>query len=176
MFHFNKKHLEDPTIPMWVVKTQGKTFYVNHVNCNLPWSTKETADNPHTKGSIKIRDCVLTIDSDNCASIDQPTAEQRRRLSGKQSPIRIIYSGRYKYALDEVTERHNIPLARTLGVNGDCGEYFLISQLGKPEDLVILTLSMPPHSIRVLTENESYYGFLDQYDQDEIMDPELTSD
>lgn len=69
VFHFNKKHLEDPAVPMWVLKTHGQTFYVNHVTCELPWSTKETPDNDHTKGSLKIKECMLTIDCDNNATI-----------------------------------------------------------------------------------------------------------
>ena len=32
VFHFNKKHLEDETIPMWVLKFHGETYYVNHVD------------------------------------------------------------------------------------------------------------------------------------------------
>ena len=45
VFHFNKGHLADPTIPMWVVKAHGVTFYVNHVTSEMPWSTKETPGN-----------------------------------------------------------------------------------------------------------------------------------
>lgn len=71
VFHFNKAHLADPTIPMWVLKTQGKTYYVEHVDCKCPWSTKETPDNPHTKGSIKVKDCLLVISDDNTATITQ---------------------------------------------------------------------------------------------------------
>lgn len=41
VFHFNKKHLEDETVPMWVIKTRGKTYYCNHVSANIPWTTKE---------------------------------------------------------------------------------------------------------------------------------------
>ena len=55
VFHFNKKHLEDETIPMWVVKTHGETFYVDHVSADIAWSTKETPNNSHTKGSIKFK-------------------------------------------------------------------------------------------------------------------------
>ncbi|VDM10415.1 unnamed protein product [Wuchereria bancrofti] len=40
----------DPTIPQWVIKTKGQTFYVNHLESNVGFSTKETPDNPHTKG------------------------------------------------------------------------------------------------------------------------------
>ena len=69
VFHFNKKHLEDQNIPMWVLKTKGQTFYVNHVDCNVPWSTKETPDNPHTKGALKVKNCKLVIDENNCAII-----------------------------------------------------------------------------------------------------------
>ena len=70
IFHFNKKSLEDPTIPAWVIKAKGQTFYVNHVTANMPWSTKETPDNDHTKGAIKFKHARLTIDCDNCATLE----------------------------------------------------------------------------------------------------------
>lgn len=65
VFHFNKKHLEDPTIPMWVIKCRGDTYYVHHVDVSpgVGFSTKETPDNPHTKGSIKLKG-MLTIEED----------------------------------------------------------------------------------------------------------------
>jgi hypothetical protein len=69
VFHFNKASVNDPTIPAWVIKTKGQTFYVKHVTANAPWSTKETPDNPHTKGSLKFKDVTLLIDDDNCAEI-----------------------------------------------------------------------------------------------------------
>lgn len=62
VFHFNKGHLQDPTIPMWVVKAKGQTYYVDHVDSDAPWSTKETPDNPSTKGSIKFRNVQLTFE------------------------------------------------------------------------------------------------------------------
>lgn len=42
---------------MWVVKCKGETYYVNHVDVSpgIGFSTKETPDNPHTKGSIKLK-------------------------------------------------------------------------------------------------------------------------
>lgn len=66
VFHFNKKHLEDPTVPMWVVKCRGDTHYVNHVDVSpgVGFSTKETPDNPHTKGSIKFK-ANLEINNEN---------------------------------------------------------------------------------------------------------------
>jgi hypothetical protein len=66
VFHFNKKHIEDPMIPMWVVKCRGDTYYVNHVDVSpgVGFSTKETPDNPHTKGSIKFK-ANLGIEEEN---------------------------------------------------------------------------------------------------------------
>ncbi len=65
IFHFNKKHLTDPNIPMWVIKCRGDTHYVHHVDVSpgVGFSTKETPDNPHTKGSIKIKG-YLTLEED----------------------------------------------------------------------------------------------------------------
>ena len=66
-FHFNKKHLEFSWVPMWVVKAKGQTFYVNHVDANAPWTTRENPDHPSTKGSIRVRGCSLNITGDGNA-------------------------------------------------------------------------------------------------------------
>lgn len=57
ILHFNKMHLQQPEIPMWVIKAKGQTHYVNHVDVDsgVGFSTKETPDNPHTKGSLKFK-------------------------------------------------------------------------------------------------------------------------
>ena len=55
---------------MWVIKTRGESLYVAHVVSSVGWSTKETPDNPATKGSIKFKNVVVRIDSDNVAYID----------------------------------------------------------------------------------------------------------
>ena len=67
IFHFNKKHLEDSRVPMWVLKTKGVTYYVHHVNVDagVGFSTKETPDNPHTKGSIKLKGNLEIITTGN---------------------------------------------------------------------------------------------------------------
>lgn len=61
MFHFNKAHLQDPTVPMWTVKHKGVTHYVHHMDVSpgVGFSTKETPDSQHTKGSLKIRGRLL---------------------------------------------------------------------------------------------------------------------
>lgn len=55
VFHYNKQHNIDPTIPAWVVKTKGQTFYVNHLESKVGFSTKETPDNTHTKASLQFK-------------------------------------------------------------------------------------------------------------------------
>jgi hypothetical protein len=66
IFHFNKKHLEDNTVPMWVIKAKGLTHYIHHliVESGVGFSSKETPDNPHTKGSMKFKG-RLRIDINN---------------------------------------------------------------------------------------------------------------
>ena len=60
VFHFNKGHLTNPEIPMWVFKVEGETFYVDHADFrDVTFSTKETPLNPHTKGSLKIKNADL---------------------------------------------------------------------------------------------------------------------
>lgn len=70
IFHFNKGHLSNPDIPMWVIKTRGETYYVNHVISSAPWNTKETPDNSHTKGAIKFKNVNLNI-AEGVAHIDK---------------------------------------------------------------------------------------------------------
>lgn len=49
---------------MWVLKYDGNTSYVNHVDFeNISFSTKETPDNPHTKGSLKFKNVSLEINN-----------------------------------------------------------------------------------------------------------------
>jgi len=42
---------------MWVLKVKGETYYVSHVEVkpNVGFCTKETEDNPHTKGALKFK-------------------------------------------------------------------------------------------------------------------------
>ncbi len=57
ILHFNKMHLQDAKIPMWIIKAKGNTYYINHVDVEtgIGFSTKETPDNTHTKGSLKFK-------------------------------------------------------------------------------------------------------------------------
>lgn len=65
IFHFNKAFLQDPTIPMWTIKHKGQTYYVNHMDSEIGFSTKETPENNHTKGSIQFRGKLTIVEKDN---------------------------------------------------------------------------------------------------------------
>lgn len=68
VFHYNKAHNVDKTVPPWVVKHKGETHYVQHLSSRRGFETKETPDSDHTKGSIQFRG-KLKIE-DNVALIE----------------------------------------------------------------------------------------------------------
>ena len=153
MFHFNKGHLTDPSIPMWVLKTKGESYYVNHVDCSVLWSTKETPDNPHTKGSLKVKDCLLVIDDENNATLSPLTPEDRDRLNGKKEPIRLITSKGYQ--LRQALANHNIKHGTIMHFGGGCSTSWYVVSVFDERDLVFLSLTID--GIRKLMPNEYYY-------------------
>ena len=159
VFHFNKKHLEDPNIPMWVVKAKGQTYYVNHFTSLIPFSTKETPDNSHTKGAIKIKECLLTIDSENNATASVLHLHDRVRLVNQEKGItRIIFFGNFEKILKEENIKHS-PF-KTL--YGDCGSKYTICDLLDQKQLSWLMLKYDTKIwFRVLQANEDYYKAYD---------------
>ena len=164
VFHFNKKHLEDETIPMWVLKTHGETFYVQHVDCSIPWSTKETPGNSHTKGSIKVKDVLLQIDDDNCAILSKLTFVDKIRLRNqKLGIVRIIVKeGQDNWKFREALKTNKIKHGPIKGVGGACSSTFYITDIMEKSQFTMLALAMSNcASFRVLKPNESYYKYYD---------------
>lgn len=64
VFHFNKQHNQDSSIPPWVIKHKGQTYYVNHLDSKVGFSTKETPDNEHTKASLMFRGKLSIVEQD----------------------------------------------------------------------------------------------------------------
>ena len=64
MFHFNKASIGNPEIPPWVFKVDGTTYYVDHAVFEVGFSTKETPNNPHTKGSLKTKGYFVLREED----------------------------------------------------------------------------------------------------------------
>ncbi len=166
VFHFNKKHLEDNTVPMWVLKTHGETYYVSHVDCEVPWSTKETPDNSHTKGSIKVKDVLLVINDNNEARITKLTAFDRIRLRNQRRGItRILFhwGGNMHRALSANEFKHST----FKNVEGGCGTSFVVCDLLKKDEVTFAALK---YDFRILQPNETYYKFYDSKEKwiDEI--------
>lgn len=157
VFHFNKKHLEDETIPMWVIKTHGETFYVNHVSASLPWSTKETENNPHTKGSIKFKRCLLRIDSDNNAEVGELSSEDECRLSGAFEQCRVIT--RHKPLLEKALRQLNITHSNIVQIGGYCSTAFYVTDIVGKQHLTMMGMMI--NDLRVLQPNEDYYRWYD---------------
>lgn len=165
VFHFNKKHLEDPTMPMWIIKAKGKSYYVEHVTSKLPWTTKETPDSPHTKGSIKFKDVLLVIDDDNCAELQPLTAADASRIRAKlKGYTRILIT--YKDRVMDFLKEHAIGFTPFKQINGSCGTRYWICDITNPNDVVMMKLGLSSNVFRILQENEVYYK---AYDDPEIL-------
>ncbi len=155
VFHFNKKHLEDDTIPMWVLKFRGETFYVNHVSCSVPWTTKETPDSNHTKGSIKVKNCLVIIDDSNTAIITPLTEEDKKKLGSKKQFLRIItsYGAKLKRAIEDLS----IETGVIKKAGGGCGTLWFITELYNYDEFFQLKFALTGTDLRILKENEDYY-------------------
>ena len=153
VFHFNKKHLEDPSTPMWCIKSHGVTFYVNHVSAEIPWNTKETPDNESTKGSIKFKNCKLTIDRDNNATLSKLRLLDRK-LPHPFIANRIITGSRSHFA--DALRAGEYQHSEIKYVLGGCGSRFIICDLLDKNEALMAALKYAG-GFRMLATNEKYY-------------------
>ena len=163
VFAFNKKHLEDETIPMWVLKFHGETLYVNHVDCQLPWSTKETPDNSHTKGSIKVKNALLRVNDDNTATLTELTLVDKFRLRNqKLGIVRIMapYGGDIHKALLANEYKH----APIKTIRGACSSSFIVCDLLSKNEVLLAKIKYD--NWRELKPNEGYYQDYDNFKGD----------
>jgi hypothetical protein len=149
---------------MWVLKFHGETLYVNHVDCSVTWSTKETPDNPHTKGSIKVKDCLLTINDANEATLTALTFIDKIRLRNQKLGItRIIVSEKNwgSKKLREALKEHSIKHGPIKSIGGACTTTFYVTDIFDKEDAAMLHLLLSDTDIRILKPNEGYYKYYD---------------
>ena len=164
VFHFNKAHLTDQTIPMWVLKFHGETYYVNHVECNVPWSTKETPDNPHTKGSIKVKNCLLQLDENNEAKISPITDVDKARIrNAKKGITRVTVSERNWGGdkLRKLLQEKKIKHGPIKSIGGACTSTFSVTDIYNESDVTYLALMLTDTDFRKLMPNEGYYRMYD---------------
>ena len=143
---------------MWVIKTHGESYYVNHVTSELNWTTKETPDNERTKGSIKFKECLLQIDPDNNATISELSFIDKVRLRNQRLGItRIMFSSfQFEKHLKDKGIKHT-PFKR---VHGACSTAYTVCDLVNPKQLMFLQIEMPGQ-FRVLMPNEPQYQAYD---------------
>ena len=154
VFHFNKKHLEDETIPMWVLKFHGETLYVNHVDCRLPWSTKETPDNASTKGSIKVKNCLLQINDLNEATLTELTVFDKIRLRNQKLGItRIMF--RPDSDIHNALKNKEFKHSPFKAIRGACASSFIICDMLNKAEVTFALLKYT--GFRILQPNEAYY-------------------
>ena len=160
---------------MWVLKFHGETYYVNHVDCSVPWSTKETPDNSHTKGSLKVKDCLLTIDEENCATISTLSIFDKIRLRNQKLGItRVITGWKHGMQLRELLKTNNIKHGPIKTIGGACSSTFYITDIYEKKDVTYLSLMID--TLRVLKPNESYYRMYDDPKYQGTADIDLDAD
>ena len=142
---------------MWVLKTHGETFYVNHVEADMPWSTKETPDNNHTKGSIKFREVLLQIDEHNCARLSKLTVVDKIRLRNQKLGITRIMFG-WGSDMHRALAGNEFKHSAFKNVEGACGTSYVVCDLLKKEEATFASLK---YRFRILMPNETYYQFYD---------------
>ena len=145
---------------MWVIKTHGESFYVNHVTSQLNWTTKETPDNERTKGSIKFKECLLVIDPDNNATISNLTLFDKVRLRNQKLGITRIRFSSYAFEKHITDPANGIKYSPFKRIHGACSTAFTICDLLNKKQLPFLQIQFPGE-FRVLMPNESHYQAYD---------------
>ncbi len=67
-FSYNRVHNEFSFMPRWLIKANGKSFYVDHIDAQIGFSTRELTDSK-TKGMLRFRNVSMTIDADGTAKL-----------------------------------------------------------------------------------------------------------
>ena len=145
---------------MWVLKFHGETMYVNHVECNVPWSTKETPDNNHTKGSIKVKNCLLTIQNNEAAITTLTILDKIRLRNQKLGITRIIFE--YGSDMHRALNNNEFKHSPFKNVSGGCGTSYVVCDLLIPEEVTFAALK---YKFRRLQPNETYYQSYDSKDK-----------
>lgn len=145
VFSFNKKHLEDASVPMWVIKAKGSSYYVNHVTCDAPWSTKETPTNAHTKGAIKVKQVLLKINSELDAHISVMSDHDRDKLETLTQPdpgCRITWLNHDHVEISNYIRAQKIKHEPFRLIHGSCGSQWKVTHLKHEADVTSLDLAL----------------------------------
>jgi hypothetical protein len=119
----------------------------------MPWSTKETPDNPSTKGSLKMKACHVIIDENNNATLKKLTLLNKARLKNvKPFSTRVMAAedSEFHEALKDKEYDHS----KIKYVSGACSSPYIICDISKRD----ATFALLKYSgLRILSPNEYYY-------------------
>ncbi len=156
VFHFNKKSLTDNTIPPWVVKCKGESWYVAHVTCEVPWSTKETPTNHHTQGAIKMRNVYVQITDENEAIIQSITPELKQHVKLKQErKIKIGWQNTWHAQVTPYLTHVHYENLRSVETGG-CSADWWVCEIYSEDDWAQINLTLYPR-VRRFMPNEWQY-------------------
>ena len=142
---------------MWVIKSRGKTYYIEHLEADLPFSTKETPDNPHTKGAIKFKNVHVTIDEDNVAHLRSATPDDMQAQRERDHPpTRVLIDDADYNEVRAFLKKYKVDHDPIKTFRGACGEEFFVFDLKKERDFSLLSMATDV-SVRLLNANEHYY-------------------
>lgn len=143
---------------MWVLKFHGETMYVDHVDAQLPWTTKETPDNTHTKGSLKFKNALLRINEQNEATLTELTIYDKFRLRNQKLGItRVIF--RYGSDMHNALKMNELKHSPFKNITGACSSPFVICDLLDKSEVTFASLK---YDFRILQPNEAYYRAYDE--------------
>ena len=170
VFSFNKAHLSDSTVPPWVLKTGGRSWYVNHVSCTLAWDTRETPNNNHTRGSIRVKNALLSIDHSNLAVISELTEQHRQRLhKQKLNYQRLAWMiHNHEHVVNYVEQTGIAHTEIRLVYNPGCGSSWYVCDVINPADVVMLTLALQARLSQVNPNTWQYQGYDSEEDSEEV--------
>jgi hypothetical protein len=134
----------------------------------VPWSTKETPENSHTKGSIKINNCLVTIDDENAATIIPLTLHDKVRLQNQERGITRVILSRWILDFKEKLKDLNIKHGPIKRIRGGCSNTFYMCDIFDKEAMLMLQLALKDSDMRALMPNESYYKMYNTVEGAEI--------
>lgn len=125
----------------------------------MSWSTKETPTNAHTKGSLKFKNALLTINENNEAILTELTLIDKFRLRNQKLGFtRVIFKRNSFYKALENNEFEHTPFKAVLGA---CGTSFYVCDLKNKEDVTFAGIKYGDE-FRILMPNEAYYAEYDK--------------
>jgi hypothetical protein len=137
----------------------------------MPWSTKETSDNPHTKGSIKFKNCKLVIDDDNNATISKLGLLDYSLPTPHPPQVRIL--ARYGSDFHTALMNKEYPRSEIKEVIGACHSSYIVCDM---DEKYATLAALKYNDFRILAPNEYLYKAYDnkgKYIDDDYYDESL---